>query len=198
VRDNASHSAGSEVLTDWHHLVTPLVAGQLWQKAKSQNAKSSRILVSSGVMGGAFGARCVYRLGNAQSADHSDRYFERRLSRICVCLFGSRQTMNKVGETGPLTRWEWFVYTPIVLSMVAGSAILFAQSVLWLKTSKWYWIKLHEVGIHSPLDATGDKALDKILAWLLHDTPLFVWLVLIIPLMWRILTAVTESVLPNR
>ena len=107
--------------------------------------------------------------------------------------------MTKVAEArGPLKHWEWFVYTPIVLSIVTASAVFFAQGVLWLKTAKWYWIKLPHIGIHFPLDATGDKTMDKILTWLAHDTPLFVWLVLIVPLTWRILTAVTESVLPSR
>jgi hypothetical protein len=39
---------------------------------------------------------------------------------------------------------------------------------------------------------------NKTLAWLSNDAPLFLWLVLIIPLTWRILTAITERVLPNQ
>ncbi len=102
--------------------------------------------------------------------------------------------------TKPFTRWEWFVYTPIVMSFVAASAVLFAQGVIWFRTAHWYWIKLPEVGIRFTREqlATGDTTADKILMWLLHDAPLCLWLGLIIPLTWRILTAITESVLPNR
>lgn len=101
--------------------------------------------------------------------------------------------------TKPFTRWEWFVYTPIALSFMAASAVLFAQGVIWLGTAHWYWIKLPDVGIHFTRQqlATGDATADKILMWL-YDAPLGLWLGLIIPLTWRILTAITESVLPNR
>jgi len=64
---------------------------------------------------------------------------------------------------------------------------------------RWVWIKLQDVGIQFPLARLKIDILgvNKVLAWLSNDVPIFVWLVLLIPLVWRILTAITERVLPN-
>jgi hypothetical protein len=153
------------------------------------------------MMGGGFGVCCVYRLGNAQSVNHRGRCFERSLSRVCGSLLGYSETMTKLAKTtNPSARWEWIVYTPMVLSAVAAFAVLLAQSVIWLKTTRWVWIKLPDVGIQFPLErmTTDIIGANKTLAWLSNDAPLFLWLVLIIPLTWRILTAITERVLPNQ
>jgi hypothetical protein len=109
--------------------------------------------------------------------------------------------MTKLAKTtNPSARWEWIVYTPMVLSAVAAFAVLLAQSVIWLKTTRWVWIKLPDVGIQFPLErmTTDIIGANKTLAWLSNDAPLFLWLVLIIPLTWRMLTAITERVLPNQ
>jgi hypothetical protein len=109
--------------------------------------------------------------------------------------------MNKATrKTNPSARWEWFVYAPIVFSALGAFGVLLAQGVIWLKTTRWAWIKLPDVGIQLPLGRLTAHIIgvNKTLAWLSNDAPLFLWLVLIIPLTWRILTAITESVLPNR
>jgi len=99
-----------------------------------------------------------------------------------------------------LSRWEWFVYAPIVLSALAAFGVLCAQTFIWLKGGRWVWIKLQDVGIQFPLARLKIDILgvNKVLAWLSNDVPILVWLVLIIPLVWRLLTAITESVSPNR
>ena len=108
--------------------------------------------------------------------------------------------MKATSKANPSARWEWLVYTPIVVSITDSIIGLLAQVVVWLTTTKWYWIKLPDIGVHIPLErlTTGNFGADKILLWLSNDASVFLWLVLIIPLTWRMITAITESILPNR
>jgi hypothetical protein len=103
--------------------------------------------------------------------------------------------MKATSKTNSLARWEWLVYTPIVVSMAGSIIVLLAQVVIWLTAAKWYWLKLPDIGVHIPVERwpTGDLGADKILLWLSNDAPVFLWLVLIIPLTWRMITAITVS-----
>jgi hypothetical protein len=152
-------------------------------------------------MFGAFDACCVYRVGDAvESFSHRTRCFERGLSVVCGGILDDPKMTKAAKTTNASARWEWAVYTPIVLSMMAAVAVLLAQGIIWLKTSKWHWIKLPDVGIHFPLERLVTEFLggDKALMWLSNEVPLFLWLVLIIPLTWRMITAIAESILPIR
>ena len=108
--------------------------------------------------------------------------------------------MKTTSKANPLSGWEWLVYTPIVLSIAGSIIVLLAQVVIWLTTAKWYWMKLPNIGVHIPIErlTMGNLGADKILQWLTNDAPVFLWLVLIIPLTWRMITAITESILQNR
>jgi hypothetical protein len=149
---------------------------------------------------GAFGGRRFHRVGNtSEPFNHRARCFERGLSVVRGRVLDDSK-MTKVATTNRPARWVWIVYTPIVLSMGVAVGVLLAQAVIWLKTSRWHWINLPDIGVHFPLErlVTEILGVDKTLVWLSNDAPLFFWLVLIIPLTWRILTAITESVLPTR
>jgi len=98
---------------------------------------------------------------------------------------------------GPLEdTWKWLAYTPIMLSMLVACIVLLVQGIAWLMTAQWHWMTLADIDVYASPGRSAAGISNEIFEWLYHDVPLFVWCLVIIPLAWRMLTALIERVMP--
>lgn len=97
------------------------------------------------------------------------------------------------------------IVVPILGSISAGAFTLVWQALQWLKTAIWPNLTLRD-GLHWWNGQTipngwtsGMLGLDKLLAWCLDGSPLFLWLMLILPVAWGFIGGYILSLLfPER
>jgi hypothetical protein len=97
-------------------------------------------------------------------------------------------------EPRPRTKSNWFeelyliVTAPMYLSAMCGALVIFSQCYWWLKLAVWRPMTPRDAiqGFlgHAFSVATGYLGFDQIVQWCLDSTPLSLWLILILPLMW--------------
>lgn len=106
--------------------------------------------------------------------------------------------MRQGEAMNPTRKWstddflEAAIWTPMGVSILAAFVVLLIQCINWLKSAQWHWIVLADSGLQF-FPKTGLVGLDKILLWLFSDLPLFVWLLVVAPVIWRCLMGALAS-----
>jgi hypothetical protein len=86
---------------------------------------------------------------------------------------------------------------PIVCSILAGALVLGWQCLRWLQLAVWEKVTLDNVLNWYP--STGWLGVDRVLGWFVHEMPLALLLMIVLPLAWFFLwSAIFDRAGPPR